>query len=95
VLGHFFLPIRIGKKKSAPFIMKTFFLYLFFTTSATSYDFYKIKVKDFTTCQEALETHTSITYDHGVMYKGKRIFMYYCKTKDGKWAKTTISNGLM
>lgn len=70
--------------------MKTFFLYLFFATSATNYDFYKIKVKDFKTCQEALETHTSITYDHGVMYKGKRIFMYYCKTKDGQWVETTM-----
>ena len=75
--------------------MNTFFLYLFFTTSATSYDFYKIKVKDFTTCQDALEKYTSISYDDGVMYKNKKIFMYYCKTKDGQWAKTTISNGLI
>ena len=75
--------------------MKTFFLYLFFMTSETSYDFYKIKVKDYTTCQNALEKYTSIHIDNGVKYKGKTIFMYYCKTKDGKWAKTTISSGLI
>ena len=70
--------------------MKTFFLYLFFATSTTSYDFYKIKVKNFNSCQEALEANTKISFDDGVMYKGKRIFMYYCKTKDGQWVETTM-----
>ena len=40
------------------------------------------------TCQEALKNNTTIKHEpHGVRYKGKKVFEYYCKTSNGEWVK--------
>jgi hypothetical protein len=43
-----------------------------------------IATKNFT-CHQALEKVATFDETNGVFYKGKRIFMYYCKDEDGQW----------
>jgi len=63
------------------------------TTGGTTYAIKKIPVMSATslTCQEALKKNTTIEHEpHGVRYKGKKVFEYYCKTSKGEWVKWMI-----
>ena len=51
-------------------------------------DIYKVPVGVLAkqiSCHQALERVATFDETNGAFYKGKRIFMYYCKDEDGQW----------